>query len=245
MRVRGYAAGMPCWAEVASPDPAVAATFYHRLFGWTLDDGRFSLDGRVVAGLRARTTGPVAWLISVAIDDAVATARAAVAAGGAVKMPPTAIGDDGTSVVVADASGAVLAGWQHNRFAGAQVFFEPGAACWYELATTNLSAASRFYDQVFDWQASQTPAVVGDPYFEFHHRGDSVAGLLPIDHRFPAPDVPPHWTVCFMVDDCTVGCDRVVELGGSVARKPMQVPAGWYARVADPYGAHFAIVEVT
>jgi predicted enzyme related to lactoylglutathione lyase len=87
--------------------------------------------------------------------------------------------------------------------------------------------------------------VVGDPYFEVHHHGDSVAGLLPIDHRFPAPDVPPHWTVCFLVEDCTVGCDRVVELGGSVAHKPMQVPAGWYARVADPCGAHFAIVEVT
>jgi uncharacterized protein len=245
MRVRGYAAGMPCWAEVASPDPAVAAAFYHRLFGWTLDDGRFSLDGRVVAGLRQRTAGAVAWLISVATDDAAVTARAAVAAGGAVKMPPTPIGDDGTSVVVADASGAVLAGWQHNRFVGAQVVFEPGAICWYELATTNLSAASRFYDQVFDWQSFQSPEVVGDPYFVFHHHGDSVAGLLPIDHRFPGPDVPPHWTVCFLVEDCTVGCDRVVELGGSVARKPMQVPAGWYARVADPCGAHFAIVEVT
>jgi len=243
MQVSGYAAGAPCWAEVASPDPAVAAAFYHQLFGWTLDEGRFTLDGRIVAGLTLRTTGPVAWLISVATDDVDATARAAVAAGGAVKVPPTSVGAEGTYVVVADASGAVFAGWQHKRFIGAQVTFEPGAICWYELATTNLSAATRFYDQVFEWRT--TPTAFTDPYFEFQHRGDAVAGLLPIDHRFPAPEVPPHWTVCFLVDDCTVGCDRVVELGGSVARKPMQVPAGWYARVADPHGAHFAIVEVS
>ena len=243
MRVRGYAAGRPCWAQLSSPDPETSTAFYHRLFGWTRDDRHFLLGDRVVAGFCERPTGARAWLISVATDDAAALARATVTAGGAHKATPPP-SDDGAAVVLADPSGAVFGGWQHGGLPGAQVVFEPGAICWYELATTNLSVASRFYRQVFGWQAVAVPAVVGDPYFDFHHHDNAVAGLLPIDHRFPAPEVPPHWTVCFLVEDCTVGCDKVVELGGSVARKPMQVAAGWYARVADPLGAHFAIIEV-
>ena len=42
MRVRGYAEGVPCWAELESSDPGGAAAFYRELFGWRYDpDGVF------------------------------------------------------------------------------------------------------------------------------------------------------------------------------------------------------------
>ena len=59
MRVRGYAPGTPCWAEVASPDPVAARAFYGGLFGWQFnDDGHFTHNGRAVAGKVAAAHDP-------------------------------------------------------------------------------------------------------------------------------------------------------------------------------------------
>jgi predicted enzyme related to lactoylglutathione lyase len=121
---------------------------------------------------------------------------------------------------------------------------EPGAICWYELATPDLAGADDFYSTVFGWRVHEAESAPGDPYFEFRHNDDAVAGLVPIDHRFPSRDMPAHWTVCFMVDDCVQSCERAADLGGVVARKPMTVATGWYARLSDPQGAHFAIIEL-
>jgi len=247
MRVRGYAAGTPCWAEVASDDPHATAAVYRARFGWQLIEGRFALDGRTVAGIRDRAAGPAAWLISISTDDTAATVRAVEAAGGVIRAPATTVGA-GVAAMFSDPAGAVFGSWQplqRGSFFGAQVSFEPGAICWYELSARDLSAADDFYSEVFGWRVLEAQSPPGDPYFEFHHHGDVVAGLLPMDHRFPSVEIPSHWTVCFMVDDCLAACDRVTELGGTIARKPMSVAAGWYARVADPAGAHFAVIELS
>ena len=244
MRVRGYAPGTPCWAEVASPDPVAARAFYGGLFGWQFnDDGHFTLNGRAVAGLRTATAGPAAWLISIATDDPGACAAAVERAGGTVRLAPTSVRDLGTTAVFSDAGGAVFAVWLRSRFGGAQVSFEPGAICWYELASHDLDRTATFYGEVFGWHRVETENL--EPYYEFHHHNDSVGGLVPIDGRFPAGRVPEHWTACFMVEDAVTACERVVELGGTVARKPMASSAGWYARVADPSGAHFALIELS
>ena len=47
------------------------------------------------------------------------------------------------------------------------------------------------------------------------------------------------------VADCVTACERVVDLGGSVAWTPQPVAAGYYARVADPMGAYFAVIELS
>src|SRR5262249_19067015 len=134
MRVRGYAAGAPCWAEVASDDAAATRAFYGALFGWSFAQDRFTLDGRTVAGLRERGGGPAAWLVSISTDDSAATARAVESAGGAVRMPPSPVGAEGVAGLFSDPSGAVFGTWQRGVFFGAQVTFELGAICWYELS---------------------------------------------------------------------------------------------------------------
>jgi predicted enzyme related to lactoylglutathione lyase len=220
-----------------------ARVFYGGLFGWAFnDDGHFTLNGRAAAGLR--TGNRAAWLISIATDDPAGTAETVVGAGGAVRMPPTSVRDLGTAAVFSDAGGAHFGSWLRSRFVGAQVSFEPGAICWYELASHDLDRTRSFYKEVFGWHALEAQSAPGEPYFEFQHNNDTVGGLVPIDHRFPAP-VPEHWMVCFMVEDCVTACERVVALGGTVARKPQPVAAGWYARVADPAGGHFAIIELS
>ncbi|GAA2607690.1 VOC family protein [Dactylosporangium fulvum] len=242
MRVRGYASGTPCWTEVASPDPVAARAFYGGLFGWRFnDDGHFTLNGRAAAGLRQGSKA--AWLISISTDDPAGTADAVVRAGGAVRLAPTSVRDLGTAGVFTDTGGASFGTWLRSRFVGAQVSFEPGAICWYELASHDLAGTNAFYKEVFGWHTVEAESNPGDPYFEFHHNNDTVGGLAPIDHRFP-DDVPDHWTACFMVTDCVTACERVAELGGTVARAPQPVSAGYYARVADPTGAHFALIEL-
>ena len=238
MRVRGYAPGTPCWAAVASPDIAATRAFYNGLFGWEESGGRFAVDGRAVAGLWEQGDGPAAWLVSIATDDAAEVARAVERRGGEVR------GWGDTTAVFADPSGATFATLRRGTFFGAQVSYEPGAICWYELAAHDLSVVDDFYSEVFGWRVMEAESVPGEPYFEFHHNGDAVAGLLPIDQRFGSRYVAPHWTVCFMVDDCAAACDRATELGGTVARKPVATSAGWSARVSDRYGAQFAVIEL-
>ncbi|GGM63808.1 hydroxylase [Dactylosporangium sucinum] len=244
MRVRGYAPGTPCWAEVASPDPAAARAFYGGLFGWAFnDDGHFTLNGRAAAGLRQGSKA--AWMISISTDDPAGTAETVAHAGGTVRVPPASIRDLGTAGVFTDAGGALFGTWLRSRFVGAQVSFEPGAICWYELASHDPTRAETFYKEVFGWHALEAESAPGDPYYEFHHNNDTVGGLVPIDHRFPDHTVPDHWTACFMVEDCVTACKRVTELGGAVARSPHPVAAGWYARVADSTGAYFAVIELS
>ncbi|GAA2386265.1 VOC family protein [Dactylosporangium salmoneum] len=245
MRVRGYAPGTPCWAELVSPDVEAAAEFYTGLFGWARNaDGHFTLNGRAAAGLRAgRPDRSAAWLISISTDDPAGTAAEVERCGGAVRVPPASVRDLGTAATFSDSGGALFGTWLRSRFGGAQVSFEPGAICWYELATHDLEATGAFYKEVFGWHTVEADSE-GEPYFELHHLNDTVGGLVPIDHRFP-PGVPDHWTVCFMVEDCAAACERVVELGGTVARRPQAASAGYYARVADPAGGHFAVIEFT
>jgi uncharacterized protein len=244
MRVRGYADGTPCWAAVATTDLEASRAFYGAMFGWGFADGRFALDSRAVAGVRERGRGPAAWLISISTEDSEQVTRSVETASGKVRGAPQAVGGDGVGATFSDPSGAFFGTWQRGSFGGAQVSMEPGAICWYELATPDLSTADDFYSEVFGWRVLEAESAPGDPYFEFRHNGDAVAGLVPIDHRFPSREMLAHWTVCFMVDDCADACDRAAELGGTVARKPMTVATGWYARIADPDGAHFAIIEL-
>ena len=58
-----------------------------------------------------------------------------------------------------------------------------------------------------------------------------------------APDVPPHWEVCFRVEDADAALVRVEQLGGSVAAGPDDSPYGRLATVVDPTGAAFTIVS--
>src|SRR3569833_493108 len=64
MRVRGYAAGMPCWAAVSGPDPSAQHHFYRALFDWELNEGQYLLEGRVVAGQGAPQE-TARWIVSV------------------------------------------------------------------------------------------------------------------------------------------------------------------------------------
>jgi uncharacterized protein len=246
VRVRGYAPATPCWAELASADPAAAVDFYRRLFGWDAttvhpDRIHFTLRGLAVAGLvpaRKRS----AWRAYVSSEDIGGTVEAVAAAGGRVISPPAEAGELGRAALVTDAEGAAFGLWQRDRFAGAQVVSERDTVCWSEVATRDPAGATAFYGKVFGWvdQPGQMPTSY--QYREWRTGNRVVGGMIPMGDMFP-PDVPPHWRITVEVDVCAVAAQRCADLGGQVFLGPVDLGIGQYAQLFDPQGAAFGVIE--
>jgi predicted enzyme related to lactoylglutathione lyase len=249
----GYAAGTPCWVDIAVSDLDEAKRFYHGLFGWeALDQGpeaggycMLTLRGKNVAGLGPKMdpNQPSAWSTYVAVDDADATATEITANGGTVVMPPFDVLDSGRMTVCIDPAGAFFSLWQPKAHHGADLANEPGTLGWNELATRDPDGAITFYGAVFGWEANTMPMGATGSYTEWKLDGNSVGGMMPMGDHYP-PQVPPHWLVYFIVDDCDASFARAGELGGTGLVPPTDIPPGRFAVIADPGGAAFAIMKM-
>jgi predicted enzyme related to lactoylglutathione lyase len=231
---------MPCWAELTTADPTGAADFYRELFGWRYDphDGVFRLDGSAVAGSVA---GPqrAAWLTYFASDDLDALAGLAVDAGGQVRHRTRHAGR-GRAAVFTDPGGASFGAWQRGGFAGAQLGSQPGTVCWSELAVPDPESAAAFYGKLFGWSTQPGGEIApGWGYSELL----LVDRLLGPMYQVPA-EVPARWLTTFEVADMDVAARLATGAGGRVTLDPIELYIGRYARLADPYGAGFGIVEL-
>lgn len=246
MRVRGYPAGAPCWADVSAPDLATGRNFYGQLLGWKVDspaDGYsiFYLGDHAVAGIRAGEAA--GWLPYVASDDTDSTVALARENGGSVLSAPFELGDAARVAVVTDPTRAALGVWQRRRSAGAQIVNEFGTVCWAELATREPAAAPAFYGKVFGWVDRSAETTDGTTYTEWYGGGRVLAGMIDMNRRFPAT-ARPHWTVTLLVRDCAATADQCVDLGGKVLLAPVSLEVGTYAQLADVNGAGFRIIEL-
>jgi hypothetical protein len=113
------AAGRWFWNELWVADPAAAATFYEKAFGYAVKEmdmgpaGTYRVlekDGVSRAGIMASPKGvPAMWLPYAAVDDCDATVARARKLGGKVHFEPTDIPDIGRFAVLADPQGAAIA----------------------------------------------------------------------------------------------------------------------------------------
>lgn len=247
----GYAPGTPCWVDLGT-DVDGAKSFYGGTFGWEAADagpveetggyGMFRKDGKVVAGYAPKQgPGPPAWTTYVSVAEADATASAVIAAGGTVLVEPMDVMTAGRMAVFSDPEGVAFSVWQPGEHTGAEVVNEPGAFAWNELNTRDLARSLEFYYAVFGW-VSEIHEMGTGSYTEIKLAGRSVAGAIDMSGRVP-DEVPPHWLVYFMVSDCDTTVARAKELGGSVLVGPLDLPVGRFAVVADPQGAHFAVIR--
>ncbi|MFF2954619.1 VOC family protein [Kitasatospora sp. NPDC057965] len=248
MKQQTVTTGGPCWVEHGSADPVAAQRFYGELFGWRPEaDERpeaggytfMRLDGAVAASV-APLYGegqPTAWSVSFLVEEADATARSVVAAGGSVVVEPMDALDYGRFAIVADPSGAVFGLWQAGRLRGAEVLNVPGALGWVELLTRDPEAARAFYPAVFGWKAGPSAQ-----YTQWGLADGDFGGMLTMGEDFP-PQVPPHWLPYFSVADVDVSAARAGSLGASVLMAPVDVPGGGLriAVLRDPLGAAFGL----
>jgi hypothetical protein len=251
-----YAPGTPCWVELATPDVDGAVAFYGGLFGWEIPEQpnsaelggyRRALKGGVdVAGvmpLMAEGQPPV-WTTQIAVADADAATAAAREAGGSVIAEPMDVMDIVRFAIVADPTGAVFGLTEPKGFRGAGLVNEPGTFCWNELATRDTAAAKSFYAAVFGWGVEEHDMGEMGTYTEWKLGEDSVGGMMDMANTQMPAEVPPHWLTYFAVENTDAALETIKSSGGRVAFGPIDIPAGRFAVVADPFGAMFAVIQL-
>ncbi|MBC7799872.1 MAG: VOC family protein [Gemmatimonadaceae bacterium] len=117
-----------------------------------------------------------------------------------------------------------------------------GRFVWYELMTTDMDAAARFYAGVVGWTVSDFD---GDASYRMFSAGPAgVGGLMAVPPG--AGDMRPGWFGYVGVDDVNATVDSIVAAGGAV-----QMPArdldgvGRIAMLADPQGVAFYVMRGT
>src|SRR5437588_23586 len=121
--------------------------------------------------------------------------------------------------------------------------FAPGTPSWVDLGSSDLSAAVRFYGELFGWQSEDmgeqaghytmffgwgvraNPMPQGGEYVEWLVGSNRVAGAQPMGDMYP-PQVPPHWLVYFAVADADATVQKAQQLGGQVRSPLMDIPQG-------------------
>ena len=117
-----------------------------------------------------------------------------------------------------------------------------GRFIWYELITTDLDAATRFYEDVVGWTHEDMTGG-GMTYRVMSASGNGVAGMMLTPPEAAAQGAPPSWAGYVCVDDCDAAAAKIKGLGGQVIRTPQDIPEiGRFAIVADPQSAVFAVM---
>ncbi|MCU1656759.1 MAG: glyoxalase [Pseudonocardiales bacterium] len=113
-----------------------------------------------------------------------------------------------------------------------------GTPCWVDLMTTDIDAATRFYEQLFGWQVTVGAPETGG-YVMAEIDGRSVAGLGPMQ---PGMEHPPVWTTYLASDDVAATTDKISGAGGTVVQPPFDVlDIGVMCVAQDPTGGTFGV----
>ena len=119
----------------------------------------------------------------------------------------------------------------------------PGRAVWYELVTTDLERAKRFYGGVFGW-GFRDIETRGGRYTVASRDGERVGGIF--QPRDGSPGNPSQWVTYFSVENVDATAHAGEEGGAKVALRPVDVPGrGRVALLVDPEGAPFGLIRPT
>jgi predicted enzyme related to lactoylglutathione lyase len=118
-----------------------------------------------------------------------------------------------------------------------------GIFCWYELMTSDTTAAETFYRGVLGWNAKD--AGMPDHAYTLLSVGESqIGGLMAIPADARAAGARPAWHGYIAVDDVDDYAARVTKAGGTIHRAPADIPGiARFAVVADPQGATFMLLK--
>jgi predicted enzyme related to lactoylglutathione lyase len=115
--------------------------------------------------------------------------------------------------------------------------YAPGTPLWVDLGSPDLPATTRFYTELFGWQAEDMGEAMGH-YTMFRQDGQSVAAAAPL----MSPQQPTAWSTYISTTNAEDTAKKVTEAGGQVIAPPMQVmEEGTMAVFMDPTGAAFGV----
>ena len=116
-----------------------------------------------------------------------------------------------------------------------------GKFVWYDLMTTDIAGAEAFYKSVIGWDIKDSGMT--DRQYKIVSVGPSmVAGMMPLPKEACDSGTPPCWNGYVGVDNVDACAELVKAAGGTVHRKPEDIPrVGRFAVVGDPHGAVFLL----
>jgi predicted enzyme related to lactoylglutathione lyase len=153
--------------------------------------------------------------------------------------------DLGRMAILTDQAGVLFGLWQPGRNKGLEVVQEPGSLCWLELYTADVPAAAAFYHSVLGLETFGVD-FPGATYTTFHPAGEGEDAMF--GGVVPLADAPgeeeAYWLPYFEVTDPDAIVARAQELGGTIRMPATDLPdIGRLAKLADPYGARFAVIH--
>jgi uncharacterized protein len=251
LRTKPWPAGVPCWADLTTPDLASARVFYGAVLGWDFEaPAGAEYGGYVLARMRGATAAglgplqqegmPSAWTLYFASDDVEKTAASVTEHGGTVVLAPGQVGAMGSLLVALDPTGAAFGVWQAGEHVGAGIANEPGALLWEDLRSPDPERACSFYAGVFGFETHPLPQA--GPVFRTFTLAGSEVTLGGIDGMGDLADVPPHWAVYFGVADVRAAAAAAESTGGRVVSSSFGTPWGDMAHLVDPGGATFWVM---
>ena len=198
-----------------------------------------------------------AWNTYIWVDDADATAKQVVEAGGSVLAEPFDVGDAGRMAILADTEGAVFSVWQARAHRGSKIVNEHGAVNFNGLACRDVAAAGASTARCSAGSTSRsraapcgcspaTATTSRSPRPASRSRWQRWARRMASSTSSPrccrsrrATTTPPHWNVTFATDDVEATAARATELGAEVLVGPVDAPWVRMAVIRDPQGAMF------
>lgn len=115
-----------------------------------------------------------------------------------------------------------------------------GQFVWYELTTSDVDAAKKFYPAITGWGTQR----FDDDYTIFTHKGTPLGGIFRLNDEMRAQGVPPNWMPYVESSDVDETARKAASLGGKVVVAPAEIPGtGRFAVLQDPQGATFGIYK--
>lgn len=247
--------GRHVWSELMTSDPKAAEKFYNAVVGWTsapFGDSPtpytiFKRAGDVgVGGVMKTPDGmnmPPFWSMYIGVPDLQDAVAKIKRLGGSELSPLITVPTVGRMQMMKDPQGAPFYVMEPEPREGRpEGDPEIGEASWLELMTTDWQAASKFYQELFNWQPSEAMDMgPGMGTYQMFNRGSRMLGGM-MNKPKEMAHVPPHWGIYFRVPDINAAVDRVKANGGQVINGPMEVPGGdWILNGIDPQGAAFSL----
>ena len=116
-----------------------------------------------------------------------------------------------------------------------------GTFVWYEVMTSDTSAAESFYRSVVGWNIKDA-GMEGFAYQVVSVGPTMIGGMMAIPEAARTMGAQAAWLGYIGVDDVDIHTGRVTAAGGAVHRAPEDIPGvGRFAIVADPQGAVFIL----
>ena len=116
-----------------------------------------------------------------------------------------------------------------------------GRISWYELLTTDVKAAEKFYTTIVGWKVAPFE---GSPQpYDLWMRGDGVpiGGVMKIPEGM---NFPPHWGMYIDVPKLEDAVSQIERRGGEALSPVIEVPSvGRLRTMKDPQGALFSLHE--